>query len=113
MDNFDKYLNERIQNDNIELNVNSGVFERLKYHSLIKNASRTTVQNSLLPSFTGFFGSKFLAWKLSAAAIFLFVMLGYQQINNNINTIHASDTAQVITNLDTLNLKIINDSVFN
>lgn len=113
MDRFDDFLRKQITEDTPNLETNPATFEQLRYQALIKNASQVERQNALLPSLVSILSSKFLAWKLSAAALLFISFFGYQQMNNQSNFIHCSDTAQIINIVDTLNLKTYSDTIVN
>ncbi|MBI9067321.1 MAG: hypothetical protein JEZ09_08515 [Salinivirgaceae bacterium] len=113
MDTFEKYLNDHISNDAFELEANPAIFEQLKYAAMLKSSAVQVKQNSFIPSLSNIFSVKFLALKVSFAAVLLISFMGYQQINTHSNLIHVNDTAQVFQTLDTLNIKALNDSLCN
>lgn len=113
MDTFDKFLNDRISNDPVKLEANQAIFDQLKYHAILTNSSCKAKQNSIIPSLAGMLSIKFLAWKLSFAALLLVSFMGYQQMNSNTNIINSNDTAQAVYNLDTLNTIYLKDSICN
>jgi len=110
MDNFDHLLKTQIQNDKLNTKPSETVFDNLRCQMLKNSALSQTKQNSFLPLFGSLAGKKYLAWKISAAAILLISFMGIKQMNPGHLYIQSADSLQVNQNPDTLNFQLADSS---
>lgn len=110
MDNFEKHISSQLQNDKLPFSANPAIHSRLMYLMQLKSANSSVRKNQILPSVGSLFATKFVAWKVGIAALFIIGFMGYKQMNNPAAIIHIADTAQIVRTIDTTNF-ILDDSV--
>lgn len=110
MENFNDILATHIQNDKLKSKPSDLVFNELRNQMLINAATTKTKQNSIIPPFSSIVGNKYVAWKISVAAVLLISFMGIKQINKNNLYIQSADSTQVKQSLDTLNIQLVDSS---
>jgi hypothetical protein len=106
MDNFDKILQNKLQNDKLNTKPSEEVFNHLRNQMLVNSATSHIKQNSFLPLFTSMAGRKNIVWKISIAAVFLISFFGIKQINKPDTYIQIADSTNLHQNIDTLNFQL-------
>ncbi|MBI9052699.1 MAG: hypothetical protein JEY96_02710 [Bacteroidales bacterium] len=85
MDTFDKFLNNNLQNDLIDLDLDNSAFNHLHYLVNLNSTKSDVKKNSIFSFLSDFVSSKFIAAKLAFFAV-LFILL----IGNKENKVHNS-----------------------
>ena len=110
MDNFEKNISSQLQSDKLPFDADPAIYERLSYQMQLKSSGSAVHKNHFLPALSVLFASKFIAWKVGIAALFLFSIMGYEQFKHEGSIPHIVDTAQIIQSIDTTNF-LIEDSL--
>lgn len=116
MDNFDKFLSSKLNNDKIEFNIDNSSFNHLHYMVNLNSTKSNIKKNSIFSFLTDFLSPQFIVAKIAFVSILLLVMVGNNQNTrySNINFQCDSTFIQYNTSFDTLNNhQQCSDSLYN
>jgi hypothetical protein len=106
MDSFDDILQNKLKNEKLNTRPSDEVFNHLHNQMLAKSATNRIKQNSFLPLSSYASGKKYLALKISIAAVFIISFFGIRQVNKPDNYIQMADTTNLYQKIDTLNFQL-------
>ena len=113
MANFDKHIQELINNDQLGFEADPAIHQRLEYHMLLKSPYNKTSMNSIIPKFKVLGFGKQWIWKLAVVGMLIFFFIGYQQqIKQNPFTLVNFDSIEAGHIIDSNNYSPIYDSAF-
>ncbi|NOQ26630.1 MAG: hypothetical protein GQ564_14825 [Bacteroidales bacterium] len=115
MDNFDKFLSSKLNDDKIEFDIDNSSFNHLHYMVNLNSTKSEVKKNSMFSFLSDFLSPQFIAAKIAFVSILLIVMIGNNQNTrySNINFQCDSTYIQNNTSFDTINTHIqYSDSLY-
>jgi len=114
MDNFEKYISSRLQNDKLPFHADPAIRNRLMYQMQLKFSRSTLHKNQILPFVGLLFSPKLLVWKLGIVAVLVLISVSSNYYNNqNINAVLATDSTRMISSVDSTSIQLKDTLSFN
>lgn len=116
MDNFDKFLRSKLNDDKIELDIDNSSFNHLHYMVNLNSTKSGVRKNYIFSFLSDFLSPRFIVAKIAFVSILLLVMIGNNQNTrySNLNFQCDSTFTQKNSSFDTLNTQIqFSDSIYN
>lgn len=116
MDTFDKFLDNNIKNDRIDLDLDNSSFNQLHYLVNLNSTKSAAKKNSMFSFLSDFVSPKFIAAKIAVVAVFLILFIGNKENKvSNVNGLLCDSTIIQNNSFDTtatFNNQVA-DSLFN
>lgn len=107
MDNFEKHISSRLQNDKLPFHAEPAIQSRLMYQMQLKYSKSRLQQNQILPFVGLLFSPKFLLWKLGVVAALILISVSSSYYSNQYtNPVLVSDSTQMIRSVDSTSIQL-------
>ena len=116
MDNFDKFLSSKLNDDKIEFDIDNSSFNHLHYMVNLNSTKSNVKKNSMFSFLSDFLSPQFIVAKIAFVSILLLIMIGNNQNTryNNLNFQCDSTFIQNNPSFDTIyNYNQFSDSLYN
>lgn len=113
MNNFEKYISNKLQNDKLDFAANPAIRERVLYRMQLKTSQTVVHKNQFVPMFNRQFFAVSLIWKLGVAALIILSSIGYEHFVRNESVIKVVDSTQSIGLTDSSTIRFNDTLNFN